>query len=99
MTEDWPSAGQPDEAAALGGEGRAPRGSGAERAAIVIVGRDASVRKTLSEELSGRYGVDYRIVVCDEPALLELVIRELLAAGTPVALVVGGVGATDPDGI
>ncbi len=99
MTEDWPSVGQPDEAAAPVGEGRAPRGSGAERAAIVIVGRDASVRKTLSEELSGRYGVDYRIVVCDEPALLELVIRELLAAGTPVALVVGGVGATDPDGI
>ncbi len=33
------------------------------------------------------------------PALLEPVIRELLAAGTPVALVIGGVGETDPDGI
>ena len=34
----------------------------------MIVSRDASVRKALCEELSGRYGVDYRIVVCDEPA-------------------------------
>ena len=55
--------------------------------------------RLLAEELSGRYGVDYRIVVCDEPAVLEPVIRELLAAGTPVALVIGGVGETDPDGI
>jgi thioredoxin reductase len=70
-----------------------------ERAAIVIVGRDADVRKALDEELSGRYGTDYRIVVCDEPGVLEPVIRELLADGTPVALVIGGVGATDPDGI
>ena len=51
------------------------------------------------EELSGRYGVDYRVVVCDEPAELASVVRELLAAGTPVALVIGGVGETDPDGI
>ncbi len=101
MTEVMPSVVQPDETAAPVGEGRgrAPRGPGAERAAIVIVGRDASVRKALNEEISGRYGVDYRIVVCDEPALLEAMIRELLAAGTPVALVVGGVGETDPDGI
>jgi thioredoxin reductase len=99
MTDDRPSVVQPDETAAPVGEGRATRGTGAERAAIVIVSRDASVRKALSEELSGRYGVDYRIVVCEEPAFLETAIGELLAAGTPVALVVGGVGETDPDGI
>jgi thioredoxin reductase (NADPH) len=74
-------------------------GTGQQRAAIVVVGRDAGIRKTLGAELSGRYGVDYRIVVCDEPAVLESVISELLAAGTPVALVIGGVGETDPDGI
>ena len=34
-----------------------------------------------------------------DPAELEPVIRELLAAGTPVALVIGGVGEADPDGI
>jgi len=65
----------------------------------VIVGRDGGIRKTLAEELSGRYGMDYRIAVCDDPAQLEPVIRELLASGAPVALVVGGVGETDPDGI
>jgi thioredoxin reductase (NADPH) len=80
-------------------QGSAACGIGQERATIVVVGRDASVRKTLSEELSGRYGLDYRIVVCDEPEVLEPVVRELLADGTPVALVIGTVGETDPDGI
>ena len=69
------------------------------RAAIVIVGRDASEREALSRELSGRYGVDYRIVVCDEPAELEPLATKLLQAGTPVALVIGGAGEADPDGI
>jgi thioredoxin reductase len=69
------------------------------RAAIVIVGRDASEREALSRELSGRYGVDYRIVVCDEPAELESLTTVLLQAGTPVALVIGCVGDTDPEGI
>jgi len=69
------------------------------RAAIVIVGRDVSDREALSRELSGRYGVDYRIVVCDEPAELDSLTRKLLQAGTPIALVIGGVGETDPDGI
>src|SRR5262245_3788907 len=99
MMEDWPSVVRPAGTAAPVGEDRAAGGTGQERAAIMIVGRDASVRKTLAEELAARYGVDYRIVVCDEQAVLETVIRELLAAGTPVALVVGAVGETDPDGI
>ena len=73
--------------------------SARDRAAIVIVSRDATVLKTLSEELSGRYGVDYQIVVCDEPTELDSRIRELLRAGTPVALVIGGAGEADPDGI
>ena len=73
--------------------------TGRGRAAIVIVDRDASTRETLSREVSGRYGLDYRVVVCDEPAQLEPRITDLLAAGTPVALVIGGVGEANPDGI
>jgi len=65
----------------------------------VVSGRDSSERKTLSRELFGRYGEDYQIVVCDEPIELESKVRELLQASTPVALVIGGVGETDPDGI
>jgi thioredoxin reductase len=99
MTEDGPWVVPPDEAAAPMDQGRSPGGTGGERAAIVIVGSDASARKALSEELSARYGVDYQIVVCDDPAMLEPVIREVLAAGTPVALVIGAVGETEPDGI
>ena len=68
-------------------------------AAIVVAGRDTAAREVLSQELRKRYGADYRIVVCDQPAELESRIKDLLAAGTPVALVIGGVGAQDPDGI
>src|SRR5215467_13090210 len=99
MAEDRPSAVQPDRTVAPMGHGSAACGTGQERAAIVVVGRDVSVRKALGEELSGRYGVDYRIVVCDEPTMLDPVIKELRADGMPVALVIGGVGETDPDGI
>jgi thioredoxin reductase (NADPH) len=74
-------------------------GAGGERAAIVVVDRDADGRETLSGELSKRYGADYSIVICAKPEELEPRMRELIAAGTPIALVIGGVGEADPDGI
>ena len=98
MTER-PSGVRPDKTAAPPGQGEAPRGTGDERAAIVIVCRETMEREAFGQELSGRYSVHYRIVECDDPAELEPLIRELLAAGTPVALVIGGVGQADPDGI
>jgi thioredoxin reductase (NADPH) len=81
----------------MGGE--APDGPGTAQAAIVIVERDPGERETLHEELSKRYGADYRIVVFDKPAEADAGIADLLAAGTPVALVIGGVGAADPAGL
>jgi thioredoxin reductase len=99
VIEDRPSVVQPDGTAVSVGQGRASRGTGRERVAIVIVCRDALAREAFGRELSGRYGVNYRIVECDDPAELEPVIRQLLAAGTPVGLVIGGVGEADPDGI
>jgi thioredoxin reductase len=69
------------------------------QAAIVIVCREPGTREILHRELSKRYGADYQIVVCDRPAELAPWMRDLLAAGLPVALVIGGVGAQDPDGI
>ena len=80
-------------AAAVRGE---PAGA---QAAIVIVCRELSARAILNRELSKRYGTDYQIVVCDRPADVEPWMRDLLKAGLPVALVIGGVGAQDPDGI
>jgi thioredoxin reductase len=74
-------------------------GTASVRAAIVVACRDAAAREVLSRELRNRYGANYRIVVCDQPSQLESRIRDLLAAGVPVALVIGGVGAQDPDGI
>ena len=69
------------------------------QAAIVIVCREPGARAILNRELSKRYGADYQIVVCDRPAELAPWMRDLLKAGLPVALVIGGVGAQDPDGI
>jgi thioredoxin reductase (NADPH) len=69
------------------------------QATIVIVSHDPGAREILSREVSKRYGADYQIVVCDRPAELESWMRRLRAAGRPVALVIGGVGAQDPDGI
>ena len=78
--------------AAVGGE------AAGARAAIVIVCREPAARQALHRELSRRYGADYQIAACG-PAELESWMRDLRAAGLPVALVIGGVGAADPDGI
>jgi thioredoxin reductase len=80
--------------------GSAMRGETAgPQAAIVLVGRDPGTREILHRELSKRYSTDYQIVVCDRPAELAPWMRDLGAAGLPVALVIGGVGVRDADGI
>ena len=80
-------------AAAAGGE------AAGEQAVIAIVGRDPGAREILHRELSKRYGADYQIVVCDRPGQLAPWMRDLRAAGLPVALVIGEVGPQDTDGI
>jgi thioredoxin reductase len=69
------------------------------QAAIVIVCREPDARQILHRELSKRYGSDYQIVVCGRPAELAPWMRDLAAAELPVTLVIGGVGAQDPDGV
>ena len=69
------------------------------QAAILIVSHEAGTREILHRELSKRYGADYQIMACHQPAELAAWMRDLRAAGLPVALVIGGVGAQDPDGI
>jgi thioredoxin reductase len=80
-------------AAAAGGE------AAGSQAAIVVVCREPGAREVLRRELSKRYSSDYQIVVCSRPAELAPWMRDLAAAGLPVALVIGGVGAHDPDGV
>jgi thioredoxin reductase len=76
-----------------------PNETAEAQAVIVIVSRDRAVREVLYRELSKRYAQDYQIVVCDQPGELAPWMRDLRAAGLPVALVIGGVGAQDRDGI
>ena len=78
---------------------RGAGGTAADRPAIVVVSRDAAARQSMDSELAKRYGEDYQIVVCAEPAGLAALLAALRAAGTPVALVISGIGGQDPDGI
>jgi thioredoxin reductase (NADPH) len=98
MAKDRLPAGKEGQTAASTG-GEASAGPGTARPAIVIVEHDPGERETLYQELSKRYGADYRIAVCGKPAEAEALMRDLLVTGTPVALVIGGVGATDPAGL
>ena len=87
-------------AAADKGLAAAVRGETAgAQAAIVIVSREPGAREILRRELSKRYGADYQILACGRPAELAAWMRDLRRAGLPVALVIGGVGGQDPDGI
>ena len=87
-------------AAAYEGPAAAVRGEDAgAQAAIVIVSREPGAREILHRELSKRYGADYHILACGRPAELAAWMRDLRAAGLPVALVIGGVGGQDRDGI
>lgn len=80
-------------------EDLAAAGPAGARAAIVVVCREPGTREILGRELSKRHSVDYQVVVCDRPAELEPWMRDLLEGGLRVALVIGGVGARDRDGI
>ena len=96
MTDDQVPTSQPSSAADQG-QGRGETAD--EQPAIVIVSRDPGARRRLDRELSRRYGMDYQVVVCDQHAELETRLRSLADAGTPIAMVIGGVGELDPDGI
>jgi thioredoxin reductase (NADPH) len=80
-------------AAAVGGD------AAEAQAAIVIVCRDPGGREVLHRELSKRYGGDYQIAVCGRSGQLAPWMRDLRPAGLPVAMVIGGVGGQDRDGI
>ena len=56
----------------------------------------ATTREVLGRELAKRYGPDFEVVVCGQPEELTARMRALRAAGTVVAMVIGGVGAHDP---
>jgi thioredoxin reductase len=62
----------------------------------VVVSRDDAVLQRVQRELTRRYGADYQVVTCDHPPGLAAQLLALRTAGTPVALVVGGVSGQDP---
>jgi thioredoxin reductase len=67
------------------------------KAALAVISRDDTVRTATARELERRYGADYAVVCCTVP---EEVTAALAAVGDPpVAVLLGGVGEFDPDGL
>jgi thioredoxin reductase len=66
------------------------------RAALVVLSRDDEVRGTVTAALERRYGRDYAVVSCAEPAEAG---GPLADAALPVAALFGGMGGADPDGL
>jgi thioredoxin reductase (NADPH) len=65
--------------------------------ALLVVTRDDEVRARMCAELDRRYGRDFTVVACADPAAVP---AELAARGEPpVAIVFGGLGSADPDGL
>ena len=96
MTEQQPSSSQSSGALP---ENSQVRDAQPDRPAIVMICRDSAASGVLSGELTKRYGADYQVVACDQPSQLISRIRDLAAAGTPIALVIARVGQQDPDGL
>ncbi|HLL65457.1 MAG TPA: FAD-dependent oxidoreductase [Micromonosporaceae bacterium] len=68
------------------------------RAAILVVSRDPAVTKGLEAELTKRYSADYDVISV-APAALHSQMTRMRAEGAAVALVLGGFGGEDADGI
>ncbi len=71
--------------------------AGPPRVALVVVARDAGLRAATAGELERRYGSDYRVVPGEDRAQVESALREV--GDPPVAVLLGALGAADPDGL
>jgi thioredoxin reductase (NADPH) len=65
-------------------------------AVLAVVSRDDGLSAAVTRELERRYAVDFPVVVAADPPALR---AELDRLGLPVALLFGGVGGADPDGL
>ena len=65
-------------------------------AVLAVLTRDDGLRAAVADELRRRYGADYPVVAATGPAELR---DELARLRQPVALLLGGVGGADPDGL
>ncbi len=70
-----------------------------DRPAIVIATTDERTRAVLLDEMTGRYGRDYRVEVADDTKSGLVLLDDLAAEGTPVALILASYGGTDHGGI
>jgi thioredoxin reductase len=67
-----------------------------QQAALVVVTRDDAVRERMIAELHRRYDREYAVVAAADAAGAQ---EGLAEAGRPVAVLFGGLGDADPDGL
>jgi thioredoxin reductase (NADPH) len=70
-----------------------------ERPVIVVVSRVPRTLDMVGDELEKRYGQDYDVERCDDPAHAEQRFDTLASAEREVALVLSGFSADDPEGL
>src|SRR5215510_10325695 len=82
----------------MGDPSSQPLASSSLRPSVVVVSQDGDVRSALVDELRKRYGAEYEIAAFPtEQSRVGL--AALAESESPVALVIGGVGGLDADGI
>jgi thioredoxin reductase (NADPH) len=70
-----------------------------DRPAIAAIAQDPRTLATVAGELHKRYGDDYRIETCDDPARAAEVLDGLAREGCAVALVLAGFADDDAEGL
>jgi thioredoxin reductase (NADPH) len=70
-----------------------------DRPIIVVTSRSARTLATVGDELTKRYGTDYEVEICEDPARAADRLGELAAHGRDVALVLSGYSPEDDDGL
>jgi thioredoxin reductase (NADPH) len=76
-----------------------PRANDDGRVGILVVSRDPRMLGPLDDELRRRYGADYDVISCPDPADALSTLKERRARGEPTALVIAGFTADDEDAL
>jgi thioredoxin reductase (NADPH) len=66
---------------------------------IVVASADDRTREVIGSEIDRRYGVDYRVSVCDSRDGAVADLEELRRSGASVALILAGYGSRDREGL
>src|SRR5215510_9332098 len=70
-----------------------------DRPVLLVAAAADRTRQVVAEELEKRYGVDYEVITCNEPARARDDLQDLAARHRDVAIVLAAYAEADPDGL